>query len=147
MRKHGHWIPQPGCYSNVKTPATYMSVTVRTHSVQFCRLQAGQRQDKLRHGPIGASRTLRRLFSPATRQNPSCFWSSTPLHARNNMSASPEGYVTLVSGDGFEFVLPRSTACVSGTIRRMLEPSSTPACSSSLPCVVRNNPYANHVER
>lgn len=44
------------------------------------------------------------------------------------MSAAEE-YVTLVSGDGFEFVVPRSTACVSGTIRRMLEPSSE---SSSL---------------
>lgn len=33
-------------------------------------------------------------------------------------------YVTLISSDGFEFVLPRSTACVSGTIRRMLDPSS-----------------------
>ncbi|OJJ88319.1 elongin C [Aspergillus glaucus CBS 516.65] len=33
-------------------------------------------------------------------------------------------YVTLISGDGFEFVVPRSTACVSGTIRRMLDPSS-----------------------
>ena len=42
---------------------------------------------------------------------------------------SAEEYVTLVSGDGFEFVIPRSTACVSGTIRRMLEPSSK---SSSL---------------
>lgn len=33
-------------------------------------------------------------------------------------------YVTLVSGDGFEYIIPRSTACVSGTIRRMLDPSS-----------------------
>jgi hypothetical protein len=33
-------------------------------------------------------------------------------------------YVTLVSGDGFEFIIPRSAACVSGTIRRMLDPSS-----------------------
>lgn len=40
-------------------------------------------------------------------------------------SATDSEYVTLVSGDGFEFVLPRSTACVSGTIRRMLEPSSS----------------------
>lgn len=39
--------------------------------------------------------------------------------------SSPQfDYVTLVSGDGFEFVIPRSTACISGTIRRMLEPSS-----------------------
>ncbi|EYE96408.1 elongin C [Aspergillus ruber CBS 135680] len=38
--------------------------------------------------------------------------------------ATQQEYVTLVSGDGFEFVVPRSTACVSGTIRRMLDPSS-----------------------
>lgn len=37
---------------------------------------------------------------------------------------SPSDFVTLISSDGFEFVLPRSTACVSGTIRRMLDPSS-----------------------
>lgn len=40
-------------------------------------------------------------------------------------SATDSEFVTLVSGDGFEFVLPRSAACVSGTIRRMLEPSSS----------------------
>ena len=33
-------------------------------------------------------------------------------------------YVTLVSYDGFEFIIPRAAACVSGTIRRMLDPSS-----------------------
>lgn len=38
--------------------------------------------------------------------------------------SKPTEYVTLVSSDGFEFVLPRSTACVSGTIRRMLDPAS-----------------------
>lgn len=36
-----------------------------------------------------------------------------------------KGFVTLVSSDGFEFVIPRSAACVSGTIRRMLDPAST----------------------
>lgn len=41
------------------------------------------------------------------------------------MDSSQSEYVTLVSCDGFEFILPRSTACVSGTIRRMLHPSST----------------------
>jgi elongin-C len=34
-------------------------------------------------------------------------------------------YVTLVSSDGFEFVVRRSAACVSGFIRRMLDPNST----------------------
>jgi len=33
-------------------------------------------------------------------------------------------YVTLVSSDGFEFVVRRSAACVSGFIRRMLDPNS-----------------------
>lgn len=42
------------------------------------------------------------------------------------MASSPiPDYVTLVSGDGYEFILPRNTACVSGAIRRMLEPTST----------------------
>lgn len=40
------------------------------------------------------------------------------------MSSTASEYVTLVSCDGFEFILPRSAACVSGTIRRMLDPSS-----------------------
>ncbi|KAK5939158.1 elongin C [Knufia obscura] len=36
-----------------------------------------------------------------------------------NKELSP--YVTLVSADGFEFHVRRSAACVSGTIRRMLD--------------------------
>jgi len=34
-------------------------------------------------------------------------------------------YVTLVSSDGFEFVVKRSCATVAGAIKRMLDPSST----------------------
>ncbi|OKL57455.1 hypothetical protein UA08_07221 [Talaromyces atroroseus] len=41
-----------------------------------------------------------------------------------NPSPATHDFVTLVSSDGFEFVIPRSTACVSGTIRRMLDSSS-----------------------
>ena len=33
-------------------------------------------------------------------------------------------YVTLVSSDGFEFVILREAACKSGAIRRMLDPKS-----------------------
>ncbi|KAH8601228.1 putative Elongin-C [Bisporella sp. PMI_857] len=33
-------------------------------------------------------------------------------------------YVTLISSDGFEFVILREAAYVSGTIRRMLDPKS-----------------------
>lgn len=47
------------------------------------------------------------------------------LHASTRTMASPTSeFVTLVSCDGFEFIIPRSAACVSGTIRRMLDPSS-----------------------
>ncbi|RAK86305.1 transcriptional elongation regulator [Aspergillus costaricaensis CBS 115574] len=53
-------------------------------------------------------------------------------------SSSQSEYVTLVSGDGFEFVIPRSTACVSGTIRRMLEPSSRFSESVTGRCVLEN---------
>ncbi|KAL3433513.1 BTB/POZ protein [Aspergillus tetrazonus] len=47
-------------------------------------------------------------------------------------------YVTLVSGDGFEFIVPRSTACVSGTIRRMLDPSSKFSEALTGRCVFEN---------
>ena len=33
-------------------------------------------------------------------------------------------YVTLVSSDGFEFVVLREAACISGAIKRMLDPKS-----------------------
>ncbi|OJJ44939.1 hypothetical protein ASPZODRAFT_70484 [Penicilliopsis zonata CBS 506.65] len=51
--------------------------------------------------------------------------------------SSPE-YVTLVSGDGFEFIIPRSTACVSGTIRRMLDQSSNFSEAITGRCVLEN---------
>lgn len=44
--------------------------------------------------------------------------------ADTNRQLSP--YVTLVSQDGFEFHVRRSAACVSGTIRRMLDVQSEP---------------------
>ncbi|KAL4780986.1 BTB/POZ protein [Aspergillus varians] len=47
-------------------------------------------------------------------------------------------YVTIVSGDGFEFIIPRSTACTSGTIRRMLDPSSKFSEALSGRCVFEN---------
>ena len=37
----------------------------------------------------------------------------------------PTPYVTLISNDGFEFILRRESACIAGTINRMLDPSST----------------------
>lgn len=46
------------------------------------------------------------------------------------VDATQSEYVTLVSCDGFEYVIPRSAACISGTIRRMLDPASTLICAA-----------------
>ena len=43
----------------------------------------------------------------------------------------PSTYVTLVSSDGFEFVVRRSAANVSGALRRMLDPRSTMPSAAS----------------
>ena len=32
-------------------------------------------------------------------------------------------YVTLISSDGYSFIVQRSSACISGAIKRMLDPS------------------------
>jgi len=53
--------------------------------------------------------------------------SSTPLtHAPQDAMAgtTPTNYVTLVSSDGYEFKLLRSAACISGTIKKALDPTS-----------------------
>lgn len=47
------------------------------------------------------------------------------------MAASPSPYVTLISSDGFEFIVSRDAACVAGTIKKMLDPQS--ACTLTLP--------------
>ena len=41
------------------------------------------------------------------------------------MSNEEPEYVTFVSSDGFEFVVKRSAACVSDTVKRMLNSRST----------------------
>ncbi|KAJ5638556.1 elongin-C [Penicillium herquei] len=51
-------------------------------------------------------------------------------------SAKDSTFVSLVSCDGFEYILPYETACVSGTIRRMLDPTSNFAESRSGRCVL-----------
>ena len=43
------------------------------------------------------------------------------------MAASSSPYVTLISNDGFEFIIRREAACVAGTIKKMLDPQS--ACA------------------
>jgi hypothetical protein len=47
-----------------------------------------------------------------------------PTSTSTSVTHTPSPFVTLISSDGFEFHLRRSAACVSGTIRRMLNTRS-----------------------
>lgn len=40
------------------------------------------------------------------------------------MPSSPSPYVTLISSDGFEFIVRRESAYVAGPIKKMLDPTS-----------------------
>lgn len=52
------------------------------------------------------------------------------------MAASSSPYVTLISSDGFEFIVSRDAACVAGTIKKMLDPQSSFAESISGRCTL-----------
>ncbi|KAM0716165.1 hypothetical protein Q7P37_008679 [Cladosporium fusiforme] len=53
------------------------------------------------------------------------------------MSAESD-YVTLISSDGYSFVVQRSSACISGAIKRMLDPSYGFAESKTNTCRFEN---------
>lgn len=56
-----------------------------------------------------------------------------------NMSADDDyDFVTLVSNDGFEFKVLRSAACISGAMKRMLDPNSKKGFISLCPNRRRN---------
>lgn len=40
------------------------------------------------------------------------------------MASTPSPYVTLISNDGYEFIVSRDAACIAGTIKKMLDPQS-----------------------
>jgi len=48
------------------------------------------------------------------------------------------GFVTLVSDDGFEFVIRRETAYIAGAIKRMLDPQSNFAEAVHGRCIFEN---------
>ena len=50
----------------------------------------------------------------------------------NGASETPSEWVTLVSNDGFEFHIRRSAACISGTLRRMLDTQSEMAFNCTI---------------
>lgn len=49
----------------------------------------------------------------------------TNILAKHYKMTENSDYVTLVSQDGFSFVVQRSAACLSGAIKRMLDPACT----------------------
>ncbi|KAI4128611.1 MAG: hypothetical protein LQ338_002645 [Usnochroma carphineum] len=51
-------------------------------------------------------------------------------------------YVTIISNDGFEFIIKRDAANVAGTIRKMLDPTSNFAEASSGRCATGQFKYA-----
>ena len=56
-------------------------------------------------------------------------------HTTNSFAtmSSETDYVTLISSDGFSFIVQRSSACLSPAIKRMLDP----ACTSTPPSYLR----------
>ncbi|KAL8740811.1 MAG: hypothetical protein Q9190_006527 [Brigantiaea leucoxantha] len=48
--------------------------------------------------------------------------------------AHPSEYVTLISSDGYEFIIRREAACIAGMIRRMLDTTSNFAEASAGRC-------------
>jgi transcription elongation factor B subunit 1 len=44
--------------------------------------------------------------------------------ANSGQNQIPSKYVTLISSDGFEFVVLREAACISGAIKKMLDTKS-----------------------
>lgn len=62
------------------------------------------------------------------------------------MAASTSPYVTLISSDGFEFIISREAACVAGTIKKMLDPQSACPEISPSPSLPPSLP-PSHTER
>ncbi|KAI1977602.1 elongin C [Ophidiomyces ophidiicola] len=52
--------------------------------------------------------------------------------------SSPSEFVTLASNDGFEFIIPREAANISGTLRRMLGANSNFSEAVTGRCVLEN---------
>ncbi|THY00046.1 POZ domain-containing protein [Aureobasidium pullulans] len=57
--------------------------------------------------------------------------------ADTEQTSAPD-YVTLVSNDGFEFLVQRTSACLSGAIKRMLDPINGFAESKTHRCTFEN---------
>ncbi|KAK0109777.1 hypothetical protein ONS95_002453 [Cadophora gregata] len=62
--------------------------------------------------------------------------------ASSNSNHALSKYVTLISSDGFEFVVLREAACISGAIKKMLDPKSSFKESTDGRCFFEEIKYA-----
>lgn len=65
------------------------------------------------------------------------------MSANTNSSASRSKYVTLVSSEGFEFVVLREAAHVSPTVKKMLDPTHGWTEAQTGRCVFEEIRYAS----
>ena len=70
----------------------------------------------------------------------------TMANGTSSSDNAPSAFVTLVSSDGFEFHVRRSAACVSGTIRRMLDTKSMPTARLLLMTTIRLHIYIEEAD-
>lgn len=89
------------------------------------QVNGGLRQDELdKTSPIKSHQS--NFFLQFELHKPSSLLFTFTTKMSNHLS-KPSEYVTLVSNDGFEFIITRSAAYVSAVLKRMLDPRSTPA--------------------
>lgn len=92
-----------GAFSACGLPPVLPPSPGTEHQLQLQHRQQNQPTTQLQ--PLTTAETLHRPFL-------------------SRMSAQVESdYVTLISSDGYSFVVQRSSACISGAIKRMLDPS------------------------
>ena len=82
--------------------------------------------------PFSRSRIFPRVHQSRCTYPNSPTKSTHPILSIVMAPSEPSHYVTLISNDGFEFIVRRDAACVAGTIRKMLDPQSKFAVSPDI---------------
>ena len=100
---------------------------VERHSPAPIRKAKSSQPASLGCFPACLSTTHQLLYNNSYQQYRSQNQHPIPLNLQDTsrlatMSEESE-YVTLISSDGYSFIVQRSSACISGAIKRMLDPS------------------------
>jgi hypothetical protein len=95
--------------------------------------------------PLASINSLRLSFShsPFSSSITATKSSKCKMSANTNSSASRSKYVTLVSSEGFEFVVLREAAYVSPTVKKMLDPTHGWTEAQTGRCVFEEIRYAS----